>query len=71
MGEKREARAIVESSIDMARRLGITAVAEGIETQAEWDMLAAAGCDLAQGYFLSPPVDAAQFVALCEQRGVA
>ncbi len=71
MLDKREARAIVESSIDMARRLGITAVAEGIETQAEWDMLKAAGCDLAQGYFVARPMEDARFVALCEQQGQA
>jgi EAL domain-containing protein (putative c-di-GMP-specific phosphodiesterase class I)/DNA-binding NarL/FixJ family response regulator len=69
MGEKREARAIVESSIDMAQRLGIKSVAEGIETQAEWDCLSAAGCDLAQGYLISPPVDEAQFIDLCRRRG--
>jgi EAL domain-containing protein (putative c-di-GMP-specific phosphodiesterase class I)/DNA-binding NarL/FixJ family response regulator len=68
MADTRQARAIVESSIDMARRLGITAVAEGIETQAEWDALRAAGCTQAQGYFVSRPVAEADFVALCAKR---
>ncbi len=65
MANRREARAIVESSIDMGRRLGIKVVAEGVQTRGEWDMLKAAGCDLAQGYLMSRPVDEARFLALC------
>ena len=68
MGDTREARAIVESSIDIARRLGISAVAEGIETQGEWDALRAAGCAQAQGFFVSRPVAERDFVSLCQQR---
>lgn len=68
MAEKREARAIVESSIDMAKRLGITSIAEGVETQAERDALAAAGCDLMQGYFVSKPVTEREFAVLCAGR---
>ncbi len=64
MTDKNEARAIVEASIDMARRLNIQSIAEGIETQAEWNALRHAGCDLGQGYFISRPVDDAQFRAL-------
>ena len=67
MTDKKEARAIVEASIDMARRLGIRSVAEGIETQAEWNALQEAGCDIAQGFFISRPVDAEQFLALCRR----
>ena len=65
--DKKEARAIVEASIDMAHRLDILSVAEGIETQAEWNALKAAGCRIGQGYFVSRPVDGAQFVALCRR----
>jgi diguanylate cyclase (GGDEF)-like protein len=49
---------IVRSTIDLARNLGLTVVAEGVETQATWDSLVALGCDLAQGFFLSKPVPA-------------
>ncbi len=65
--DKKEARAIVEASIDMAHRLEILSVAEGIETQAEWNALRAAGCKIGQGYFISRPVDGAQFVSLCRR----
>jgi diguanylate cyclase (GGDEF)-like protein len=52
------AAAIVRSVVDLARNLGLRVVAEGVEDQAAWDALAAVGCDVAQGYFLSRPVPA-------------
>ncbi|MGP1679581.1 MAG: EAL domain-containing response regulator [Burkholderiales bacterium] len=55
-------RAIVESSVEMARRLNIKSVAEGVETQADWDVLEAAGCDMAQGYFIAKPMQASAFL---------
>jgi len=62
MADKQEARAIVESSIDMARRLRLKTVAEGVESRDEWDMVKAAGCDVAQGYFISRPVSGPEFM---------
>lgn len=58
-------RAIVESSVQMARRLGIKSVAEGVETQADWDALKAAACELAQGYFIAKPMDGKLFIEFC------
>lgn len=58
-------RAIVESSIEMARRLEIKSVAEGVETQADWDVLLAAGCDVAQGYFIAKPMQESSFLEFC------
>lgn len=49
------ARAIVSSSIGLARKLGMITVAEGIENQADWDCAAGLGCDIAQGYFVAQP----------------
>ena len=51
-------RAILESSIDLAQKLEIKTVAEGIETQEDWDLVKSLGCDLAQGYFVAKPMDA-------------
>jgi diguanylate cyclase (GGDEF)-like protein len=55
---------IVRSTIDLARNLGLRVVAEGVEDQATWQRLAELGCDQAQGYYLSPPVAAAQLLAV-------
>lgn len=48
--------AIVASSIDLARRLDVSTVAVGVESESQRDHLAALGCDAAQGYFFSPPL---------------
>ena len=53
--------AIVRSTISLAHELGLAVVAEGIEDQATWDLLALLGCDTAQGYFISRPLPAADF----------
>jgi EAL domain-containing protein (putative c-di-GMP-specific phosphodiesterase class I) len=50
---------IVRSTIDLGRNLGLQVVAEGVETEAVWDQLALLGCDVAQGYYLTRPLPAA------------
>jgi len=55
-------RAIVESIIAMARRLGIKLIAEGVETQAQAALLAAAHCDFAQGYLYARPMPESDFL---------
>ena len=55
--------AVVESSLDMARKLRIPAVAEGVETVAQWNMLSALGCDMAQGWLLGKAMPYESFVA--------
>jgi diguanylate cyclase (GGDEF)-like protein len=47
---------IVRSTIDLGRNLGLEVVAEGVESAELWTRLAALGCDVAQGYHLSPPL---------------
>lgn len=47
------ARVIVENSIALGRKLGLTVVAEGVESETLWRWLRGAGCDLAQWYFIS------------------
>lgn len=54
-------RIVVESSIDMARKLLVRSVAEGVETQRDWDGLKLIGCDTVQGYFVARPMDEAAF----------
>lgn len=61
-GAPRE-RVIVSSLIDMARKLGIEVVAEGIELESEAEFLRARGCGKGQGYLFGAPVPGAVFAA--------
>ena len=56
---------IVRSTIDLAHNLGLTVVAEGVENQLIWDKLRELSCDEAQGYFMSKPLPASDFMAWC------
>jgi diguanylate cyclase (GGDEF)-like protein len=44
--------AIVRAIVDLGRHLGLEVIAEGVEDQATWDLLASMGCDLVQGWHL-------------------
>ncbi len=56
-------RAVVEASLDLARKLGLKAVAEGVETIEDWQMLAELGCDIAQGWLIGRPVPGSEVPA--------
>jgi EAL domain-containing protein (putative c-di-GMP-specific phosphodiesterase class I) len=56
MATDAEISTIVRSTIDLGHNLGLQVVAEGVEDAAVWDMLKALGCDDAQGYFMSKPL---------------
>jgi diguanylate cyclase (GGDEF)-like protein/PAS domain S-box-containing protein len=60
MAESDNDAVIVRSTIDLGRNLGLQVVAEGVETEQAWDELSELGCTLAQGYYLSRPVPAAE-----------
>ena len=51
----------------MAHKLGFKVIAEGVETEQQRDLLAAAGCDYAQGYLYSRPVPPEEFEKLLEK----
>ena len=63
-------RAIYDASLALARELGMTVVAEGVSEKSDWDLLCATGCDLAQGYFVSPPMPAHRMVAWIKEWGL-
>lgn len=67
MSISKDSSLIVRSTIDLAHDLGRKVVAEGIETQENWDQLAAFGCDFAQGYFIARPMPAEEFPNWVEQ----
>jgi diguanylate cyclase (GGDEF)-like protein len=52
----RRDHAIVQSVVNLAHRLGIEVVGEGVETVPVWDALAAVGCDVAQGFGIARPM---------------
>jgi EAL domain-containing protein (putative c-di-GMP-specific phosphodiesterase class I) len=53
--------------IDMARSLGLSVIAEGVETAAQLALLAAEGCNYYQGYLCAPAVDAVALARLVAQ----
>jgi diguanylate cyclase (GGDEF)-like protein/PAS domain S-box-containing protein len=60
--------ALCEAIIVMAHKLGIKVIAEGVETEAQNQLLKEFGCDYGQGYLYSKPVPATEFEELLEQR---
>lgn len=56
------ARAIFDASLSLARTLGLKVVAEGVEDEADWDLVRHSGCDEAQGYLIARPMPAKALV---------
>ncbi|MCR5419769.1 MAG: EAL domain-containing protein [Lachnospiraceae bacterium] len=52
---------IVESSVRMAKMIGLDVIAEGVETKEQLDFLASIDCDIAQGYYYSRPIPVGEF----------
>ncbi len=69
MTDDRNDAAIVRSTVELGRNLGLRVVAEGVETAAAWAHLKALGCNFAQGYYLSRPVPAGEIAALVAADG--
>ncbi len=61
-GNQPHLRAILESSIQLGRRLGLETTAEGVETSAEETLVRSAGCSIGQGFLYSPALPAAEFI---------
>lgn len=60
-------RIMVESSIDMAHKLRMKCVAEGVETQHDLDALKSMGCDMVQGYLIAKPMGLTPFLGFCTE----
>lgn len=58
IGRNEHTAAITHSMIDLAHKLGMTVVAEGVETFQQLEMLRSMGCDTIQGYLFSRPIPA-------------
>ncbi|MFL6625173.1 MAG: putative bifunctional diguanylate cyclase/phosphodiesterase [Vitreoscilla sp.] len=70
MQADRDDEMIVRSTIDLAHNLGITVVAEGVESAAAWNLLRELKCDQAQGYHMGRPMPVTEFAAWCEGWGM-
>ena len=60
-------KVLCEAIIVMANKLGIKVVAEGVETQEQYDILKSMGCDYAQGYFIAKPLSKSDFESFWER----
>jgi diguanylate cyclase (GGDEF)-like protein len=65
-----ESAAVVEAAISLGHALHMQVVAEGVETEAQLNQLAALGCDLAQGFLLSRPEPAEALTPLLQAGSV-
>jgi diguanylate cyclase (GGDEF)-like protein/PAS domain S-box-containing protein len=64
MGTDARALSIVRTIVALARSLNIDVIAEGVETDAQYEQLHSLGCGFAQGYYFSPPVGAAEALTM-------
>ena len=67
--EKPSAKAIFESSVDLARRLGISSVAEGVEDETDLTLCRSLGVDLIQGFYIARPMFSEAVVEWAVARG--
>ncbi|MGH8675700.1 MAG: putative bifunctional diguanylate cyclase/phosphodiesterase [Burkholderiales bacterium] len=65
---KANSRPIIAAIIVMARGLALKVVAEGVETEAQWEFLREQGCDQGQGYLFGRPMPAAELAKLLPAR---
>jgi diguanylate cyclase (GGDEF)-like protein len=61
MNKDTDNEAIVQSTINLAHNLGLSVVAEGVETEEIYQQLTIMGCDIAQGYLISKPMSIKHF----------
>ena len=57
-----DAAVLLQSTVELGHRLGLSVVAEGAETAAEWDLLVDLGCDYVQGYYAAKPMPVDDFL---------
>lgn len=65
--KQQHVRQILQSAVEMGRRMGITSVAEGVETPEELELLKTMGCRQIQGYLIALPMPAAGVIPWIQQ----
>jgi diguanylate cyclase (GGDEF)-like protein/PAS domain S-box-containing protein len=62
---------IISAVLWLARSLGMSVIAEGVEDEADWDTLQSADCPAVQGYYISKPLPAEEFAAFLNRSSIA
>jgi EAL domain-containing protein (putative c-di-GMP-specific phosphodiesterase class I) len=68
LGNSREGKVFFQAIVSMAHALGMSVVAEGVETGEQLDILRGLDCNEVQGYYIARPVPAADMEALMRRR---
>ena len=66
VAKSRDCRLIIQAIVELAHGLGLTATAEGVETVEQLRMVRELGCDVVQGYLVSPPLDPDELKPWCK-----
>ncbi|HUV68025.1 MAG TPA: EAL domain-containing response regulator [Terracidiphilus sp.] len=67
--QSKESRTVIKSIVDLGHSLGLEVTAEGVEDLETFNYLHKVGCDLAQGYFIAPPIPGEAAYLWLERRG--
>ena len=65
-----KSKVVIQSMVEMAKRLNVGTLTEGVETQEHLDFLKEIGCDLVQGYYYSKPLPYDEVMKVLEEKGV-
>ena len=66
----KKSQMIIQSIVDMAKRLNAGTLTEGVETQEHLDFLKEIGCDLVQGYYFSKPLPYEEVMKVLGEKGI-
>jgi EAL domain-containing protein (putative c-di-GMP-specific phosphodiesterase class I) len=69
LSDKEDSRAIVKAVIGLGRSLGMSTTAEGVETEAQLDLVREQGCTEVQGFLFSPPLPGSAITKLFAETG--
>jgi diguanylate cyclase (GGDEF)-like protein/PAS domain S-box-containing protein len=67
LGVKPKSEVLIRAALSVGQSLGVTTLAEGIETQEQYAILRALGCNQGQGYLISPAIPASQIPLMLKQ----
>jgi diguanylate cyclase (GGDEF)-like protein len=65
-----KSKVVVQSMVEMAKRLKLGTLTEGVETREQLEFLREVGCDLVQGYYFSKPLPYGEVVKVLENKGI-